>query len=493
MTQISSGSKKSATRIVLVDNIRTPGLSETVAKRVGFKGEYKTFLFLPTENVLYVGTKWSQKHKSADPYDKPDYFELGAASWRELEKLKPTELSISNLSAKPLPARELERFVLGILQASWKFDQFLPAASKGEELKIYLDMAAKSNLSAKQQAETEQLHQAMILVRQLVEQPPEQLNPSSIVKLVKEALPSGIKLDVLSKAELEKLGMKAILAVGRGSVHEPVLVHATLPAKGQVKQRICLVGKGITYDSGGLDIKTEGHMRTMKMDMAGAATMLGSLVALAGLNLRHIEVHFIAAFAENMISGASYKSDDIITTYSGQTVEVQNTDAEGRLTLADALCYATLLEPDYIIDAATLTGAAVVAVSPYYSAVMGNDGQLIEEIIKYHEQEGEFAVHTPLPEVLRPHVTGKLSDLINTSTLPRLGGHLTAGLFLSHFVDQRQFRNPQLKLDQKKAYPWVHLDIAGSAYNEGQNRLKTFGATGNNVRSLVSWIVSKDR
>lgn len=494
MVKIVNGKNSRATKIIIVDSAKLPQLSSAVASKTNFKGHYKSYLYLATDDILLVGSKWKNENKNCDPYDKPDYFELGALSYREIEDYSPTAVVISNLSSKPIDNEQISRFALGLMQANWKYDKYLPTKSKQKELTIHFDLALNSQLNSKQQKQLLSLNDAITNARKLIETTPEELNPSTIAALVREILPSDkFSLKVHNSTELAKLKMNAVLAVGRGSQHAPVMLHATLNPSAKIKKTICLVGKGITYDSGGMDIKTGGHMRTMKMDMAGAATMLASIKAASGLDLVHTQIHFIVPFAENMVAANSYKSDDIISTYSGQTVEVRNTDAEGRLTLADALAYATTLKPDYIIDAATLTGAAIAAVSPFYTAVMGNDGQLIEEIINKYTEEGEFAVQTPLPEVLRQFVMGNISDLINTSSLVHMAGHLTAGLFLSHFVDPRKFRNPDLKSSNKEPIPWVHLDIAGSAYNEGYNKLATIGATGSSVRALVSWISAVDK
>lgn len=285
-------------------------------------------------------------------------------------------------------------------------------------------------------------------------------------------------------------------------------------------RKVVLVGKGLTYDSGGLDIKTEGHMKDMKCDMAGSALMFGVLRVMAGLSqmveeaevldkeerennlldillknsdLHTLEVHWLTAYVENMVAGNSYKSDDIIKTFSGQTIEVWNTDAEGRITLADVLSYATTLKPDYIVDAATLTGACIMANSEYFTGLMGNDPQLIESLMSKFVNNKEYTVQNHFPEVLRPQVQGEIGDVVNTSKLKRQAGHITAGLFLSHFVDQNLFYPEvlaKLNITYPKTYSWVHLDIAGSAFNNRNNLLGIQGATAHNLRGLVEWLCS---
>ena len=206
-----------------------------------------------------------------------------------------------------------------------------------------------------------------------------------------------------------------------------------------------------------------------------------------------IEIHWLTAFCENSVNSDSYRSDDILTTFSGQTVEVWNTDAEGRLTLADVLSYATLLEPDFIVDAATLTGACVVANSCHFTGLMGNDENLNQNLLTSFIDNNEHTVQNHFPEILRESVCGDLGDLVNTGKLQRQAGHITAGLFLSHFIDQNNWR-PQIlekyQIKNPKTYAWTHLDIAGTAFNKKQNNLETDGATGQSVRSLVDWILN---
>ena len=195
-----------------------------------------------------------------------------------------------------------------------------------------------------------------------------------------------------------------------------------------------------------------------------------------------------------MISGSAYKSDDILTTLSGQTVEVWNTDAEGRLTLADALSLASLEDPDYIVDAATLTGACVLAVSEHYTALMGNSRDLNAQLERGFLAAGEKVVNLPLPEVLREQVQGELGDLRNTGK-ERFAGHLTAGLFLSHFVEQAKFRpavRERLGITSPRAAAWAHLDVAGSSFNAKKNPLELNGATGASVRALCEWLLAVD-
>ncbi|GAB4147572.1 MAG: hypothetical protein OHK0017_09420 [Patescibacteria group bacterium] len=485
----------SETKVFLIQNSEIENhLRKNIFEQLGFKGNYKQTIYLPESNELYIGVSYKSASKTYDPFSRVNYFELGVTLTKNLPK-KINQISIEKFGDNS-NLKDLFDFVLGAFQAAWTFDKYLNSQKSnrkefnlvfGSELGVATDQNFVNSI--------EVYNRGLTLTRTIIDETPEELNPQSIVDIIKNELGSNSRMTLkfLDAEKMSQMGMNSILAVGRASRYQPVLVHAVLKPLNDVKRKICLIGKGLTYDSGGMDIKTEGHMKTMKCDMGGAATMFGTIKILSELQLQHTEVHWISAFAENMVDANSYKSDDIITTLSGQTVEVINTDAEGRLTLADALTYATLENPDYIVDAATLTGACVMALSPFYTALMGNDKNLADSLQASFEREGDRTVHVPMPEVLREFVTGKISDLINTSYGGVKSGHVTAGLFLSHFVDQNLFRNQNLKISSPKVFNWAHLDIAGSAYNEGQNLLGYNGATGQTVRGLVGWVLSVDQ
>lgn len=494
--------KPLATKVILVDENDVTRLPEAkILDELKFRGMYKEVVFLPESNKVYIGVSFKVGAKTTDPYIKIDLYELGVKVIRALDGTTKQDFLIEDhLLLQPSLSQQINtnllRFILGMHQAAWNFDHYLAEKSKKTKiLEVSVVESLWDCLTDSFHRRLEALSYAQVLTRGLVDETPEYINPQSYPEIVKTELShcNNVTLKFLDYQELQDLGMEGIVFVGRASRYKPVMVHATLKPQGTISRRICLVGKGLTYDSGGMDIKTDGYMADMKTDMAGSATMFGVIKALAEIGLEHTEVHWISAFAENMVDQSSYKADDIITTYSGQTVEIRNTDAEGRLTLADALAYATLLDPDAIIDAATLTGAAIMAVSNHYTALMANDRELAESLLKTFEEEGELTVHTPLPEILRKSVSSKIADLNNTSNLKRQAGHLTAGLFLSHFVDQNYFRNSALKIEKPKAYPWVHLDIAGSSHNNKQNSLDVHGATGQSVRSLTHWILTQDQ
>lgn len=437
---------------------------------------------------LYVGAKFENKNKSIDPFNKADFYALGA---KVTSRIKATTLTKFTLNLDfQISDKDLEHLLMGLLQSSYNFDKYLKKAKT-----VNLEFSVPGQLSQVKLEYIQTISDSVDLTRDLVNDTPQAINPSTMPRIVDNKFEglANVSIAKLSYEKMIKMGMDGIVAVGKASINKPVLIHTTIKPKVETKKKIVLIGKGLCYDSGGLDIKTAGHMKDMKSDMCGSALMFGTTLALAKLGLENIELHWISAFAENMIDGSAYKSDDILTSYSGQTMEIHNTDAEGRLTLADALSYATLLDPDYIIDAATLTGACIVALSEYNTALMSNDLGLKNKLLAKFESEMEPTVYTPMPEVLRQYVKGDISDLMNTSTISRQSGHVTAGLFLSHFVDQNNFRNPKLEISNPKTYSWVHLDIAGSAFNKKHNSLKATGATGQSVRSLVSWVLDEDK
>jgi leucyl aminopeptidase len=286
----------------------------------------------------------------------------------------------------------------------------------------------------------------------------------------------GLAYRAFDVRELRRRKMGGILAVGQGSVNPPRLIildHNAPPRRGSGRRSprrrtLCLVGKGITFDSGGISIKPAAAMDEMKHDMSGAAAVIGALRAAALLRLPLRVVGIIAA-AENLPSGTAYRPGDVVTTMSGRTIEVLNTDAEGRIVLSDALHFArTEYTPEAIIDLATLTGACVIALGKWASGVMGNNDALVERLRVAGEATGERVWPLPLWEEHRKQVRSKVADLKNTGG--REGGTLTAAAFLSYFTE---------------GTPWAHLDIAGTGWTGKTGPYQPVGATGVGVRLLI--------
>lgn len=283
----------------------------------------------------------------------------------------------------------------------------------------------------------------------------------------------GMRCTVLGRAELEAEGLKALLAVAQGSEQEPKLIVLEHRGGGEGQPPLVLVGKGLTFDSGGISIKPAQGMEEMKFDMCGGAAVLGAMQAIGELGLRTNVVGVVPA-SENLISGAAMKPGDIIGSHLGKTIEVVNTDAEGRLILADALSYVRRFRPAAVVDAATLTGACVIALGHHASAVLGNDEHLVEELRAAGERSGERVWPLPMLDEYKEQLRSDYADLKNSGGRP--AGTITAAWFLREFVD---------------GFAWAHLDIAGTAYGDGKLAYQTKGATGVPTRLFVEWVLAR--
>lgn len=315
----------------------------------------------------------------------------------------------------------------------------------------------------------------VILARELVAAPANTVTPITLAETAQElAATYGLALEILEQADCEALGMGAYLGVAKASDLPPKFIHLTYKPAGTPRKKVAIVGKGLTFDSGGLNIKAGpgSSIDMMKMDMGGAGAMFGAAKTIAQLQ-PDVEVHFISAATENMISGRAMHPGDILTASNGKTIEVNNTDAEGRLTLADALVFAEKLGVDAIVDLATLTGACIIALGDTIGGLWSSDDALAEQITTAAAQGGEKFWHMPLETKYAEGLKSQIADLKNTG--PRAGGSITAALFLKEFVD---------------ATPWAHLDIAGPVWADKENGVNNPGATGYPVRTLVNWVLS---
>jgi leucyl aminopeptidase len=309
------------------------------------------------------------------------------------------------------------------------------------------------------------------LVRDLVNEPASNLKPEDLAKEAKKLEKLGVKVTVFDKKMMEKIGLTAVLAVNRGSVNEPRFV--IMEYNGGGKKKVALVGKGITFDSGGLDLKPADGMVTMKEDMAGSATVLAAVKAAAMLKLK---VHVFGVFAatENMLGVDAYKPGDVVVAYNGKTIEIGNTDAEGRVVLSDVLSYTEKnLKPDVIVDLATLTGAVRVALGHVCAGVMGKDDALINNLVKSGNATGERLWQLPFWAEYQELVKSDIADVFNMSTMPKMAGSIVGGIFLSHFVEKT---------------PWAHIDIAGVSWSDIDAEYLRKGGTGYGVRLLVHFL-----
>ena len=314
------------------------------------------------------------------------------------------------------------------------------------------------------------------LARELVAAPPNVTTPEQLAQTAAAiANGQGLELKVLERADCEALGMGSYLCVAKGSDLPPKFIHLCYRPTGAVQRRVALVGKGLTFDSGGYNLKVAGsQIEMMKYDMGGSAAVLGAMRSIAELKPEGVEVHMIVAACENMISGAAVHPGDIVTASNGKKIEINNTDAEGRLTLADALVYACKLEPDAIVDLATLTGACVIALGEEIAGLWSNNDALAAALQRAATGAGEELWRMPLRQSYKDGLKSSVADLKNTG--PRPGGSITAALFLQDFVS--------------KDLPWAHLDIAGTVWTDKGRGQDPAGATGFGVRTLVDWVLA---
>lgn len=312
------------------------------------------------------------------------------------------------------------------------------------------------------------LGQAINVTRDLVNRPPQEITPLGFAKRAQSiAAECGLRCDVFDQARLEQERMRSMLAVAQGSTEPPCMVIVEHDGGGPNGPRLALVGKGVTFDSGGLSLKPTDGMLTMKCDMAGAATVLGAMTAMARLKLP-VNVVGYMGLVENMPGGSAFKLGDILTARNGVTIEVLNTDAEGRLVLADVLSYAVDAGVDRIIDLATLTGACVVALGEDVSGAFANDQNWCDVLLAAAKSTGEDVWQMPMWDLYEDLIKGDVGDIKNTGG--RWGGAISAARFLKHFVAEK---------------PWVHLDIAGPAFAASNKPHREGGATGHMVKTLV--------
>lgn len=416
--------------------------------------------------------------------------------------VKAVSNAVSVALALPVDGPEDVRAVgEGALLGLYSYDRYRSADSNGRPTDVVVLTAKARNKDVKRAVETaETVVRAVCLARDWVNTPPNDLTPALFAEAISSYDGKGkVKVAVLDEQALAKQRCGGILGVGQGSENSPRLVSVTYAPR-RPAARVALVGKGITFDSGGLSIKPAAGMETMKLDMGGAAAVLQSVAAIAQLSLP-IKVTAYLALAENMPSGTAQRPSDVITTYGGRTVEVLNTDAEGRLVMADAIAAASEEHPDLIVDIATLTGAQMIALGNRTSAIMSNDDDLRAQVHAASERAGEQFWPMPLPEELRKSMDSPVADIANMGE--RYGGMLVAGLFLREFVGRvsgsdgaRSGRHGSgvgssgagSAVDAaERRIPWAHLDIAGPSFNDGAEHGYTGkGGTGVGVRTLLA-------
>jgi leucyl aminopeptidase len=366
----------------------------------------------------------------------------------------------------------------GVWLGGYRFDRYLTDPSRRPRQLAEVELAAEEVSPAIRRAVArgELTGRAVCLARDLVNEAPSRLAPAELARRARdEARAAGLRYRRLEPAELRRLGMRALLAVARGSERPPQVVHLAYrprSARGRKGPRVLLVGKGVTFDSGGLNLKTSDSMLTMKMDMSGAAAVLAAMTALPAVGCR-VAVDGLLGLVENMGGGDAYKPGDIVETWSGKTVEIGNTDAEGRLVLCDLLAYgAARLAPTHVVDVATLTGACVVALGTRIAGLFTRHDALRDALLAASRGAGEKLWPLPLHEDYLQDLQKGPADLRNVGG--RWGGAITAALFLAEFVP--------------RDLSWAHLDIAGPAFTENDLPEAPSGGTGAGVATLLRWL-----
>jgi leucyl aminopeptidase len=437
---------------------------KSLIKKSGFEASQDTLCLLHEKRVLLCGIE----ELTAD--------DIRSAAATAAKKLKATNYKSAKtiVEEKSLIAPLVEGFVLG----GYTFEKY-KTATKEQTIKvlsiIYTQKDYKEAIEIFSQAVI--VSDATCFTRDIVNTAPDDIYPQKLAKIAKKlAKENGLECKILGKKELKQERCEAMLAVGRASRHESKLIHLAYKPK-NAKKSVTLVGKGLTYDSGGLSLKPATSMVSMKMDKAGACAVLGIIKAASELKL-NIEVHAFIGAVENMIGGDAYKPDDVLYSRKGDTIEVRNTDAEGRLVLADVLDYAQeKTTPDYLFDFATLTGACMVALGQYTTGVMGHSSKLKHDIGAASRKAGELTATLPFNKHLKKQLKSEIADICNISNKP-YGGAITAGLFLDNFI----------KEENKEK--WLHFDIAGSAYTESAWDVNNYGATGAGVRFMTQFLKS---
>ena len=450
------------------------------AKAQAFEGKPAEICAIYAGDSIKAGHVLLMGAGEADAFDVASLRDLGAEAIRAAARLGAKVVAFS-LPRAVADDREhaIELLTQGARLAAYRFDTYREVSKKPPlsvgDVKLLAGAPGKGKGGKAVQAAIrrgEIIAEAVANARDFINTPAADMTPSRLASEARAlAKKHGFTAKVLGAVECKRLGMGMFLGVAQGSEQEPKLIHLTYKPKTKPKRRIALVGKGIMFDTGGYSIKPTAGMLDMKGDMAGSGVVVAAMGALAALNVPY-EVHAIAACCENMISGEAYRPSDILKAMDGTTVEITNTDAEGRLTLGDAITYAReKVEPDEIFDFATLTGACMVALGQYTAAVLTDDDDLAARWLKASTAAGEDMWRLPLNERLGEQLKSPVADLKNAGD--RWGGTITAGLFLKHFAKDSR---------------WVHVDIAGPAMAAREQGAWAQGGTGFPVATIAEYL-----
>ncbi|QKE28165.1 leucyl aminopeptidase, peptidase M17 family [Arcobacter acticola] len=457
-----SAKNSSDIEIVLVKTL--DGLKDSeILEILDFKAKDESCVLLAESKKIYVG------------FEENDYDSIAIAIATAIKKFQTTKFKSAKIKLCEVLENNLKALVEGALLGEYKFTHY---KSEKENKKIELNLIVKEKTPELEKVlkESKIISKAVNKTRTMVNTAPADFYPSVMAEVAQElAKDANISCEVYGEKYLEKNKMMAMHSVGRASIHESKLIHLSYKPKNATK-KIVLVGKGLTYDSGGLSLKPSDSMVGMKMDKSGGCAVLSTLWAIAKLGLP-FEVHGIVGAVENMIGGNAYKPDDILKAKNGKTIEVRNTDAEGRLVLADCLCFAQdeIKDIDYIFDYATLTGACVVGVGQYTTGIMGNNEILKRNAVLSALKSGEYATTLDFNRYLKKAIKSEVADICNVANT-RYGGAITAGMFLDNFI-----------YDENKE-KWIHFDIAGPAYVESVWGYNPHGGSGAGVRMTIKFL-----
>jgi len=459
-----------------IDNASGHYLSDVI-RRGDLDGKPGTTLLLhnvpkiPSDRVLLVGLGRERE------FGENTYRGALAAATKALKSTGTTEATVC-LTDLPVKRRDtswkVEQAVLCIMDGVYRFDRLKSKASETKRAlrKVVLHVARRNEIAEGETsiARGQAIAEGVSLAKDLGNLPGNICTPTYLAEQAQEiGKRHGIKVEVLEQKDMEKLGMGSFLAVARGSRQPPKLIVMEYHGGAREQRPVALVGKGVTFDTGGISIKPSPEMDEMKFDMCGAASVLGTMKAIALMKLPMNVIGVVPA-TENMPDGNAVKPGDIVTTMSGQTVEILNTDAEGRLILCDALTYVEKFKPGAVVDIATLTGAMVISLGNVATGLFANSDPLARELLAAGDTAWDRAWHLPLWDDYQEQLKSNFADIPNIGS--RAGGAITAACFLSRFT---------------KAYPWAHLDIAGTAWKSGAEK----GATGRPVAMLTHFLLKR--
>ncbi|MCU0654129.1 MAG: leucyl aminopeptidase [Polyangiaceae bacterium] len=467
---LSCTEKGSAAAVAAIEKATGGSLKELVA-RDDFKGKKDQRLLIPTMGKLpaaHVALVGLGDGKTTDAGLR--VFAAAAARLAVSEKARTLAIA----APEGVGGERLRFLAEGVVLGAYRYDRFLTGERRAKRVLGAATLLLKGKVSPADKAAVtlgQAVGQAVTVTRDLQNDPPNELTPAALAQAaVKVAKEHKLKAEVFDRKKLEAAGMKLFVAVGQGSVNQPHMVHVTYAPPKKAKKKIVFVGKGLTFDSGGLCIKPAQGMGDMKTDMSGAANVVGLMAAVAALR-PDVEVHGIIGCAENMPDGAAYRPGDVFGSLDGKTVEIINTDAEGRLVLADCLAYARNLKPDLILDNATLTGACIIALGNNCSGFFATSDELAEQFASAAKEAGEQFWRLPLLEDLKDSLKSDVADLKHTGD--RAGGSITAALFLREFVG---------------SVPWIHCDIAGPSLSTRAYNIYPKGGTGHGVLTFLRFL-----